>query len=77
MPLLPDRMRARVLVVSLAVLGGAILLAAVTAWASSNDDSSAAQAVRRVGLMHVGTDHIPPALERAEGPPRGARMDGG
>lgn len=63
MPLLPDRMRTRVLVVALAVLGGAILLAAVSAWASSNDDSSAAQPVRRVGLMHVGIDHIPPALE--------------
>ena len=62
MPLLPDRRRTRVLVASLAVLG-AILLAAVAAWASSNDDSSAAQPVRRVGLMHVGTDHIPPALE--------------
>ena len=30
---------------------------------SSNGDSSAAESVRRVGLMHVGTDHIPPSRD--------------
>jgi putative tryptophan/tyrosine transport system substrate-binding protein len=53
------------------LIGGAIgalavaLLAvtAFTAFGGSDGDSEAAQSVRRVGLMHVGTDHIPPALE--------------
>ena len=35
----------------------------LTAFDGSDGDSSAAQPVRRVGLMHVGTDHIPPALD--------------
>ena len=62
MPLLPDRKRTRI-IVALAALGGAVLLAgALTAWASSNDESSSSS-VRRIGLMHVGIDHIPPALE--------------
>jgi putative tryptophan/tyrosine transport system substrate-binding protein len=46
---------------------GALLIAlsavSITAFGGSNGDSAAAQPVRRVGLMHVGTDHIPPALE--------------
>jgi putative ABC transport system substrate-binding protein len=53
-----------VLVVSLAALVGTILVAgALTVWAFSSDDSATAQSIPRVGLMHVGTDHIPPALE--------------
>jgi putative ABC transport system substrate-binding protein len=46
---------------SLLALGSAVLLAAfVTA---CGNDSSAAETVKRVGLMHVGTDHIPPSLD--------------
>jgi putative ABC transport system substrate-binding protein len=52
------------------LIGGAlgaltIVLSAVflTAFDDSSTDSAAAQSVRRIGLMHVGTDHIPPALE--------------
>jgi putative ABC transport system substrate-binding protein len=41
----------------------AILAIAFIAFDGSNGDSAAAQSVRRVGLMHVGIDHIPPALE--------------
>jgi ABC-type uncharacterized transport system substrate-binding protein len=63
MPLLPDRGRRRALVVSLAALCGAVVLAGLlTAWLSLTGDSSAAQAIPRVGLMHVGTDHVPPSL---------------
>jgi putative tryptophan/tyrosine transport system substrate-binding protein len=36
-----------------------VSLLAVSLTAGSNDDSSAAQAVPRIGLMHVGTDHVP------------------
>jgi ABC-type uncharacterized transport system substrate-binding protein len=67
MPMLPDRRRTRVLFVALAALGGAlILVVSLTAWASTNGGSSSAQSVPRVGLMHVGTDHVPsswPALK--------------
>ncbi len=53
------------------LIGGAIgalavallALTAFTAFGGSDGDSEAAQPVRRVGLMHVGTDHIPPALK--------------
>ena len=46
------------------VLGSAVLLAAfLTACAGSNGDSSAGQDVRRVGLMHVGLDHVPKSLD--------------
>jgi putative ABC transport system substrate-binding protein len=51
-----------VLGVSLVALACAVLTAALlTACTTSDGDSSAAQDVRRVGLMHVGTDHIPPS----------------
>ena len=63
MPMLPDVRRKRLLIVSLATLGGAVLLAALTAWLSSSGESSAAQNVRRVGLMHVGLDHVPKSLD--------------
>lgn len=44
-------------------LGSALLLAAsLTACNGSKGGSSDAQPVLRVGLMHVGTDHIPPSL---------------
>ena len=42
-------------------VGGAILVAALLT-ACGSGGSSAAQTVRYVGLMHVGTDHIPPSL---------------
>jgi putative ABC transport system substrate-binding protein len=65
--MLPDRRRTRVLLVALAALGGAVILVvSLTAWASTNGGSSSAQSVPRVGLMHVGTDHVPsswPALK--------------
>ena len=48
------------------LIGGALgivaLVAVVIAFKGSPDDSSAAQPVRRVGLMHVGIDHTPPSL---------------
>src|SRR5436190_16886199 len=44
-------------------LGSALLLAASLAGCDgSKRGSSDAQPVLRVGLMHVGTDHIPPSL---------------
>lgn len=58
MPMLWGRKGAR----GALALCGAVLTAAVLAACSvSDDDSSGAQDVRRVGLMHVGTDHIPPS----------------
>ena len=41
---------------------GAFLLTAFLAACNASDDSSAAEPVKRVGLMHVGTDHVPPSL---------------
>ncbi len=64
MPRLPDRRHTRLLVVSLAALGGAVLVAgALAAWAGSNDEGSTAQDTPRVGLMHVGLDHVPRSLD--------------
>ena len=37
-------------------------IVAVAALLGSNGENSAAQTVQRVGLMHVGTDHVPPSL---------------
>jgi putative tryptophan/tyrosine transport system substrate-binding protein len=53
----------------LLLIGGAVgvlvisLVAVFLTAFEGSGDSSAAQRVRRVGLMHVGTDHIPPALK--------------
>jgi putative ABC transport system substrate-binding protein len=47
------------------VLGGALLLAGLTA-CSGNGAESSSQPIPRVGLMHVGTDHIPPSLPTLE-----------
>jgi len=48
-------------------LGTAVLLAAfLSACGGSSGNNSAGQSVRRVGLMHVGTDHIPPSLDTLE-----------
>ena len=46
---------------SLLSLGSAVLVAAVLS--ACGNDSSTAESVKRVGLMHVGTDHIPPSLD--------------
>lgn len=46
----------------LAALGAAVLLTAFLAACNASDDSAASEPVRRVGLMHVGTDHVPPSL---------------
>jgi putative ABC transport system substrate-binding protein len=43
------------------VIGGAVLLASLLTACGSN--SSAAESVRHVGLMHVGLDHVPSSLE--------------
>jgi putative ABC transport system substrate-binding protein len=43
------------------VLGCAVLMAPALAACRASDDSATAQDVRRVGLMHVGTDHVPPS----------------
>jgi putative tryptophan/tyrosine transport system substrate-binding protein len=50
-------------ILSAAALAAAVLAAAVLAGCSgSDDDSGSVQDIPRVGLMHVGTDHIPPSL---------------
>jgi len=48
------------------VLGGALLLAAGLTACSGNGAESSSQPIPRVGLMHVGTDHIPPSLPTLE-----------
>ncbi len=41
----------------------AVAVGLLTACGGSNGDGSAAERVRRVGLMHVGTDHVPPSWD--------------
>lgn len=48
---------------SLALGSAALLVAFLTACSSPSGDSAASPDVWRVGLMHVGTDHIPPSLD--------------
>jgi len=50
------------------VLGGAgaVLVVSLLAACSGNGDKSAAKPIPRVGLMHVGTDHVPPSLNSLE-----------
>jgi putative ABC transport system substrate-binding protein len=43
-------------------LCGTVLVASVLAACSFSDDDSSADDIPRVGLMHVGTDHIPPSM---------------
>jgi putative tryptophan/tyrosine transport system substrate-binding protein len=50
--------RKRVLAASL----GALVALLLAATGCSGNESAAAQPVKRVGLMHVGTDHVPPSL---------------
>jgi putative ABC transport system substrate-binding protein len=47
-------------------LGAVVLSAALLTACGSSAKSSAGEPVRRVGLMHVGTDHIPPSLGSLE-----------
>jgi ABC-type uncharacterized transport system substrate-binding protein len=46
-----------------AVVGAVLLGGLATGCGGSNGDGSEAQSVKRVGLMHVGTDHVPPSLD--------------
>lgn len=41
---------------------GSVVLATLLAACGSGGDSAAAEPIRRVGLMHVGIDHVPPSL---------------
>jgi putative ABC transport system substrate-binding protein len=41
---------------------GVILVSALLTACGGSNEHSAAQSIRRVGLMHVGTDHVPPSL---------------
>ena len=63
MPVLPDRGRAR----RACCLAAGVLMAVVLAGCNGSDSEDAGAArVKRVGLMHVGTDHVPsswPALK--------------
>ncbi len=43
-------------------LGGAVLISALLAACSGSDSGSASGDIPRVGLMHVGTDHVPPSF---------------
>jgi putative ABC transport system substrate-binding protein len=49
-----------------ALASAVVLAAALTACGSSSNEKSSGQTVRRVGLMHVGTDHIPPSRDSLE-----------
>jgi putative ABC transport system substrate-binding protein len=51
---------------SRSAIGAIVLSAALLTGCGSDAKSSAGQPVRRVGLMHVGTDHIPPSLGSLE-----------
>jgi putative ABC transport system substrate-binding protein len=42
---------------------GAVLLVGLVTACSGEGDKSAAKPIPRVGLMHVGTDHVPPSLD--------------
>jgi len=42
---------------------GAVLLVCLLAACSGGGDKAAAKPIPRVGLMHVGTDHVPPSLD--------------
>ena len=44
-------------------LAATVLVACCLTACSGNSDNSAAKPIPRVGLMHVGTDHVPPSLD--------------
>jgi putative tryptophan/tyrosine transport system substrate-binding protein len=48
---------------SLFLLGAALLLVAFLVACDGNRNKSAAKPIPRVGLMHVGLDHVPPSLK--------------
>lgn len=79
MPMLPDqgrtrgarllaraaprpRVRLSTCALLLALCSAVLVTAGLTACSGSTGDSSATR-VRRVGLMHVGTDHVPPSRD--------------
>jgi putative ABC transport system substrate-binding protein len=68
--MLSDRKHARarrLVAVGLQLVLGSVFLAVVlTACGGSSGSSSAAQTIRRVSLMHVGRDHIPPSRDSLE-----------
>jgi putative ABC transport system substrate-binding protein len=45
---------------------GAVFLACLLTACNGSGDKSAANPIPRVGLMHVGTDHVPPSLDTLE-----------
>jgi putative ABC transport system substrate-binding protein len=47
-------------------LAAVLIAVALAACGGSDGKSAAAQTIRRVGLMHVGTDHIPPSRDALE-----------
>ncbi len=47
-------------------LGGGVLLVCLLTACSGKGEKSAAKSIPRVGLMHVGTDHVPPSLGTLE-----------
>jgi putative ABC transport system substrate-binding protein len=51
---------------TLLALGGAALFVCLLTGCSGKGDKSAAKPIPRVGLMHVGTDHVPPSLPTLE-----------
>jgi putative ABC transport system substrate-binding protein len=56
-------MRVLLIGAALGVVVASLVAVSFVAFGGSTDDSLAAKPIRRVGLMHVGTDHIPPALD--------------
>ena len=62
MHVLSDRPRLRLLVPFATLAVAALMAAVLSACSGAESDSEAAGDVPRVGLMHVGTDHVPPSL---------------
>lgn len=61
------RTRLAVAVCRLALVGTLLAVAVLTASGCSSANANESQAaIKRVGLMHVGTDHIPPSLPALE-----------
>ena len=47
-------------------LGSAVVLLSLLTACNGNGGKSSAKPIPRVGLMHVGTDHIPPSRDTLE-----------
>jgi putative tryptophan/tyrosine transport system substrate-binding protein len=56
-------MRMLLIGAAVGVIAASLVAVSFVAFGGSTGDSLAAKPIRRVGLMHVGTDHIPPALK--------------